>query len=308
MNLRLRECLAGVAVVITCIAPTVRAQGPMTATDPAVGVLVVAHGSDAAWNAPVDSLAAHVQRHGVIRGPVSVAFLMGDEAPKHRFQDAVADLVKRGARRVVVVPVLVSSYSGHYDQIRYLAGKTDSLDSDMMMMLHMSGIERPNSVPITVTPGLDDSPELARVLTARAEALAPDAADRSHRALFLFGHGPNSAEDYAAWMKNLRVVADSVRAATGFANVAVELVRDDAPAEVRGEAVKRAREIVTLQHAATNKDVVIVPILVSTGAIAETKLPGDLAGLPAVYSPAPLLPDANLVQWVERRVLQAPPR
>lgn len=285
--------------------PTLQAQGVGTFSDASVGVLLVAHGADREWNAPVESLASQVATHGVVRGPVGVAFLMGDGATTHRFQDAVAALVKRGARRVVVVPLLVSSYSGHFEQIRYLSGKTDSLDSAMMMMLHMSGIERAPSVSIAVTPGLDDSPELARVLSARAAAIATD---RGHQALLLLGHGPNSAEDYAAWMKNLRVIADSVRAATGFATVQVELVRDDAPPAVRGEAVLRAREIVLLQHAATNRDVVIVPILVSAGAIAQTKLPADLAGLPAVYAPAPLLPDDNLVAWVERRVLQSPPR
>src|SRR6266542_1657954 len=61
---------------------------------------------------------------------------------------------------------------------------------------------------------------------------------RPARALLLLGHGPNSAEDYATWMANLRPVADSVRAAAGFASVLIELVRDDAPAAVRAEAVK----------------------------------------------------------------------
>ena len=119
------------------------------------------------------------------------------------------------------------------------------------------------------------------------------------------GHGPNDAVEYATWMKNLRVVADSVRAATGFASVAVELVRDDAPAGVRAEAVKRSREIIALQHAATNNDVVVVPILVSAGDISQRKLPTDLAGLPISYSGAPLLPSPELVHWVERRVREA---
>ena len=72
----------------------------------------------------------------------------------------------------------------------------------------------------------------ARVLAERATALAPDAAARAQSALLLLGHGPNSAEDYAAWMKNLRGVADTVKAATGFRSVLVELVQhaaDEAP-------------------------------------------------------------------------------
>ena len=268
--------------------------------DPSVGVLILAHGADSAWNAPVESLAAQVRRAGVVRGPVGVTFLMGPGAPTHRFQDQVAALKKQGAQRIVLVPLLVSSYSGHFDQLRYLAGTLDTLDAEMAHHLHMGGLERVTTTPMLVANGLDDSPELARILSDRAKELAPT--DRQHRALFLMGHGPNDAVEYATWMKNLRVVADSVRAATGFASVAVELVRDDAPAGVRAEAVKRSREIIALQHAATNKDVVVVPILVSAGDISQRKLPADLAGLPISYSGAPLLPSPELVHWVERRV------
>jgi sirohydrochlorin ferrochelatase len=285
-----------------CCASMANAQSAVKA-DSSVGVILVAHGADAGWNAPVEALAAQVRSHGVLCGPVGVSFLMGDSAATHRFQDVAADLVRHGAHRIVVVPLLVSSYSGHYDQIRYLAGALDSLDGEMMHHLHMSGIERVTGVPMTVVAALDDSPELASVLAERATALA---SDRSHRALFLMGHGPNSAEDYAAWMKNLRIVAEQVRRQSGYASVAVELVRDDAPPAVRAEAVTRAREIIGLQHAATNNEVIVVPILMSSGTINQQKLPADLSGTPAVYRGAPLLPDTNLVRWVERRVLEAP--
>ncbi|HEV8362479.1 MAG TPA: hypothetical protein VGQ52_03090 [Gemmatimonadaceae bacterium] len=42
------------------------------------------------------------------------------------------------------------------------------------------------------------------------------AADAHGRAVLIVGHGPNSAEDYAAWMTNLRTVADSVRLRGGL--------------------------------------------------------------------------------------------
>ncbi|HEY4132426.1 MAG TPA: CbiX/SirB N-terminal domain-containing protein [Gemmatimonadaceae bacterium] len=304
MNSRLFQIAAPLALMLTlATSPVAAAQKPLVTEDSTVGVLILAHGADSAWNAPVESLAAAVQRAGVVRGPVGVAFLMGPGAATHRFQDQVADLTKRGARRVVLVPLLVSSYSGHFDQLRYLAGTLDTLDPEMAHHLHMGGVERVTNTPMTVAHGLDDASELAHILAERAETLAPR--DREHRALFLMGHGPNSAEDYAAWMKNLRVVAESVRALTGFSSVMVELVRDDAPAPVRAEAVKRSREIITLQHTATQQDVVVVPILVSAGDISQRKLPADLAGLPIVYSGEPLLPSDALVHWVERRVQES---
>ena len=98
----------------------------------AVGTIVVAHGGDSIWNALVREIARQVRS----AGPVEVSFLMGPEAHATRFQDAVASLVREGAREVVAVPLLVSSHSGHYEQIRYLAGHTDTLDAVMREHLH----------------------------------------------------------------------------------------------------------------------------------------------------------------------------
>jgi sirohydrochlorin ferrochelatase len=233
-----------------------------------------------------------------------VSFLMGPEAPSARFQDAAERLVQAGATEIVVVPLLVSSHSGHYEQIRYLAGHVDTLSEVMMHHLHMAGIERATvRVPLRVTPAIDDSPEAARVLAERAMALVPT--DRESRALFLIGHGPNSAEDHAAWMANLRPIADSVKAITGFRDVKVGLVRDDAPAPVRAEAVRQIRETIVLQHEATGKPVAVVPILIARGQVSVEKIPADLNGLPVVYTPEALLPHPELARWIEARVREA---
>ena len=265
----------------------------------AQGTIVIAHGGDSLWNSHVIE-AARAARTG---GPVEVSFLMGPAARTHRFQDVVAKLEAAGVKEIAVVPMLVSSHSGHFDQIRYLVGDSVQLDETMQHHLHMGGIERPRAkAKLRLTPAMDNAPHIARVLTARAVALAGKPAGK---ALMIVGHGPNSAEHYAAWMANLRVIADSVRAASGFRDVRVELVRDDAPALVRAEAVKRTRELIELQYALTQQPVIVVPVLVSKGSISRSKLPQDLAGLPIVYSGEPLLPHPDMVRWIEARVAAA---
>ena len=264
-----------------------------------VGTLIVAHGGGPVWDARVEAVAQQVK----LPGPVGVSFLMGPGAKSHRFQDAVRELVKRGAREVVVVPMLVSSHSGHYDQIRYLVGDLDTLDQEMLHHLHMSGIDRADTtVPLRLTRAMDDAPQIAEVLAERAKGLAADA---SKQALFLVGHGPNSAEDYAAWMANLRRVADTVSARARFRSVLLDLVRDDAPAPVRAEAVSRMRELILLQHELTSQPVVVVPILVASGRVSTEKLPKDLEGLPIVYTSEGLLPHVEMARWVESRVRAA---
>jgi sirohydrochlorin cobaltochelatase len=282
--------IAAAALLLAALASPAAAQAGR------VGTLILAHGGDRGWNDQVRAVAAQVRTGG----PVQVSFLMGPEAPQHRFQDAARALADSGATRIVVVPLLVSSHSGHYEQIRWLAGETEALEEMMQHHLHMAGIERAAvNVPIRVARAIDDSPDVARVLAERALAMEPRPAGR---ALYLMGHGPNDDEAYAQWMRNLAPVADSVRVATGFANVGVGLVRDDAPAEVRAAAVARVRAEIQRQHEATGQPVVVVPVLISRGNVSEVKFRRDLEGLPVVYSGEPLLPHPGLARWIEARV------
>jgi sirohydrochlorin cobaltochelatase len=265
-----------------------------------VGTIVIAHGGDSLWNAGVIEAARAAQTGG----PVEVSFLMGPGARTARFQDAVAKLEREGATEIVVVPMLVSSHSGHYDQIRHLVGDTIALNEQMQHHLHMAGIERPTTrIPLRLTRALDDAAELAQVLGDRALAAVRSVGDvPSARALLLVGHGPNDAGDYAAWMANLRVVAARVKEATGFRDVRIELVRDDAPAAVRAEAVLRTRELIEMQQIMTGRDVIVVPVLVSKGAVSRDKLPADIRGTASVYLAEPLLPHAAMARWIESRV------
>lgn len=275
---------------------------PMSAAAQRIGTVVVAHGGDSVWNAQVRDVAGQVKTGG----PVEVSFLMGAGAKTARFQDAVARLEAQGVAQIIVVPMLVSSHSGHYDQIRWLAGDSVTLDETMMHHLHMAGIARPATrVPMRVTAAMDASTEMARVIADRALALTGTPREQ---ALFIVGHGPNSAEDYAAWMANLRPVADSVKAWTGFRDVRVDLVRDDAPGPVRAEAVRRVRELIELQAMATSRDVIVVPVLVSKGSVSRDKVPNDIRGTRSVYSGEPLLPHPAMARWIEARVRESTER
>ena len=267
------------------------------------GTVIIAHGGDERWNSQVLEVAA-AARTG---GPVLVSFLMGPAAKTHRFQDAVDSLATLGVSDVAVVPMLVSSHSGHYDQIRYLTGQLDTVSETMMHHLHMAGIARPTAdVRLHLAAALDSAPQLGRILSDRArETVQAESLDG--RAIFIIGHGPNGAEDYARWMAALRPVGDSVRAQTGAKSVVIELVRDDAPDLVRQEAVARIRELIDIQHELTGRDVVVVPILIADGYVSRVKLPKDLAGLPIAYRPAGLLPHAAMTEWVESRVRAALP-
>lgn len=289
-----------VAVGIMASAGALRGQlaaAPQT-PEASVGVLIVAHGGGPEWNAMVEQMAREV----AVPGPVGVSFLMGPGAAASRLQNVEQDLIQRGAQRIVIVPLLVSSFSGHFEQIRYLARETDSLDAEMLHHLEMAGITRGQSdLPVQVTGAMDDAPELAEVVTARALAMATDP---TSEAVFIVGHGPSSSEEYAAWMENLRRVASAVHAQGKFRSVLVDLLKDDAPPAVRAEAVRRIRELIELQYAITGREVLVVPLLVAPGYISRQKLPTDLADLPIRYSGETLLPNPAIARWVETTVVE----
>lgn len=73
-----------------------------------IGLVLFGHGArDPRWREPFDSLARAVSaKHG---GPVSLAFL---ELMEPSLSAAVAQLVQRGATRVVVIPLFLGT-GGH---------------------------------------------------------------------------------------------------------------------------------------------------------------------------------------------------
>ena len=287
-----------ISVAVSSPVASAHAQRQTTATD-TVGVLLVAHGAGPDWNSQVIEVAAQVDHSG----PLAVSFLMGPGAAQTTFQTAVTQLEQRGAKVIVVVPILISSYSGHFQQIEYLAGRRQKLDDTMAHHLMMAGIRRPTAqVPLLLTPAIDDAAEIGQAIARRALELAADPAEQ---ALFIIGHGPETALDYARWMANLRSIKGSVATATRFQNVLIDLLRDDAPTDVRGEAVLRIRELIELQYALTGKPVVVVPVMVATGTITRAKIPDDLKGLPISYNGTALLPDSAVARWIERRVQEA---
>src|SRR5688500_18887428 len=93
------------------IAPAPVLAAAAAAAQGRVGTLILAHGGDKGWNDQVRTVAEVVNTGG----PVEVSFLMGPEAAAHRFQDAAKRLEAAGAGEIVVVPLLVSSHSGHYE-------------------------------------------------------------------------------------------------------------------------------------------------------------------------------------------------
>jgi sirohydrochlorin cobaltochelatase len=257
------------------------------------GLLIVAHGAGPEWNGKVREV---TQQVGWRHGPVATAFLMGAEAHDSGWQHGVERLVKSGARQIIAVPLMVSTYGSHVRQMRFYAGQLDAMPAGLEGHDHGAPTGKP-PVPIRLTSGLDASPELGLAFAQRWGDLS--AVDR-RRPLMLVAHGPSDSVDAGYWTRNLLAAASVLRAAGLSQEIRVGLIKDDAPVAVRAAAVAEMRDTIAVLATRSKDSVVVLPVLISSGPLLNTTVPGDLKDLPIRYVRLPLAPLPVLARWIER--------
>lgn len=285
---------------------------PSAAQTAGAGILLLAHGGKPEWNARVRELASRVD----VTQPTEVAFGMATRA---NIQAAVDRLVARGVRRIVAVPLFVSSHSSVVTSTAYLLGLRDEAPADLAIFARMShgphghgpapgpaashaahatptdDGTRPvvSPVPISMTEALDAHPIVAAIVADRAAALSETP---EQEAVVLVAHGPVPDDDNARWLQAMGVLATSLRATRPYAAVDVLTLRDDAPKPVRDSATAHLRDLVS-GHVAAGRRVLVVPLLLSFGGI-EQGLRTRLEELTYAMADRGLMPDERLEQWV----------
>lgn len=291
----LRSLPCGLALAFAFVSTSIFAQAPD------VGVLIMAHGGDPNWNGHVRDLTARVSKCA----PAAVAFGM---ATRSTLQAAADELQAKGVRRIVAVPLFVSSHSSIIEATKYLLGARSDAPPQLSLFTkmdhggpdrgappsHVSGtVPVETRVPITMTAALDSHPIVAAILAARAREVSHDPAQEI---LIIVAHGPEDEASNDKWLSEMRALAKRVAAEIPFARVEHQTLRDDADPDVRARAAAELRSRV---EAATSeeKTVVIVPLLLSYGGI-EAGIRKRLEGLDYTLATAGLLPDPRLADWV----------
>jgi len=270
---------------LLCLAVLAVHPAPASTADRSetTGVLVVAHGGDARWNAHVKDAVAKVSE----AFPAEVGFLMG--VPDQRPEQGYDKLVSAGVTRVVVVPLFVSSWSDHYEQVRFIGG----LREDYPHAEHMKLVQLRGPAPVAgVTPAMDDHVLLGAILADRARALSEQPGGES---LVIVAHGPNEDAEADKWTTTIRRLGDQVRSATGIGDVDVRLLRDDAPKPVKDRALAELRA--SVDRRSREGRVLVVPLLMAPGKVAS-QIPEVLEGLEFRWSGKTLLPDDRVAQWI----------
>jgi sirohydrochlorin ferrochelatase len=292
-----------VVKIVMCLALLATTAGSLSARQATTtGVLLLAHGGSAAWDANVQSIAAEVDR----TRPTEVALGMATRA---NIQGAIDRLEARGVTRIVAVPLFISSHSSVITSTEYLLGLRKEMPPDLKIFATMShgagghGAHAAHaadgttpvrhSVPLRMTAALDAHPIVASIIESRAAGISRDPINE---AVILVAHGPTADAVNDQWLVNLRTVAAAVADRRPYASVDALTVRDDAPAPIRDAATRELRALVE-RRTAEGRRVLIVPVLLSYGGI-EAGIRTRLDGLTYTMAPQALAPDSRLVDWV----------
>lgn len=270
------------------------------------GVLLLAHGGKPEWNERVADVARMVD----VAQPTEVAFGM---ASRPSIQQAIDKLASRGVKRIVAVPLFVSSHSSVITSTEYLLGlraeapKELAIFAKMNHASHGAAVDHSNheamhgdpaspvktTLPIRMTAALNRHPLIGAIVADRAKSIttAPE-----KEAVIIVAHGPVPDDDNQRWLADMAVLAEQTKAAAPYASVEYMTVRDDAGPAMREAATKELRDQVQAQIAAGRK-VLIVPHLMSFGGI-EQGIRKRLEGLDYTMTTQALMPDERIAKWV----------
>ncbi|SFT19245.1 Sirohydrochlorin ferrochelatase [Paenibacillus sp. BC26] len=279
------------------------------------GVLVISHGSrEADWVKLVDEAVAAVvvgREGGAVgsadrdesrdadasRGdeqspsnltgadvPVVSAFLEIVEG--RLIQDGIDQLEAEGVTELYVLPLFVSSGSTHVDDIAQAFG-----------VAPVSAGRRGELVPFRVGAGMsvrfglpiDDDADIAELLLGNiAELSSAPARER----LLLVAHGSREPVFHRRWRDGMRQLAARVRELGGFGGADIAMLLPN----------QAACKLRALQRRYPGDSFLVVPLFLSEGYFTRTVIPGRLEGLDYRYNGRALLPNPNIVRWVERQI------
>ena len=257
-----------------------------------IALLVVAHGArDPAWGERVIEAIEQLKWNG----PKEVAFLNG-KPPKHALPIVAARLDQPGVRQIVIVPLLISSFSGHYEEVRFYAGQRKEMPG------HPGGSnEHGEAAPLktkaslSLTSAMDGHPVLSRILIDQVKPLVKNAANES---LVLVAHGPNENAENERWLEHLRSHAKRLQEHYGFRRLAALTLRDDAPAEVRDAATEQLRS--TVKTGAADSRVLVLPVLVSVGHL-QMEIRERLKGTEYTMAEGGVANHPLITEWVRQQ-------
>ncbi len=257
------------------------------------GVMVMAHGGSAEWNAHVAQAVRPLRE----RYPVAMALGMADAGS---IEDAVQRLESRGVNQVGVVRVFVSGESW-FDRTLQILGvehgapprpDQQTIDAErerMMMPMGFWRVESNADFQVNLD-GLADAVEMDEVLLARIRKLSKEPANE---VVAVLAHGPGDEAENSRWIEKISQRTRLAGEELGLREIKVFTLREDWP-EKRAEAEQEIRGYIK-QNRAKGLTPIVVPYRLQGFGPYESVLDGldyraDRLGL---------LPHENVGHWID---------
>ena len=291
------------------------------------GVLILAHGGKHSnWDDTVKSATKKLEKEYL----VEVAFGMANPVT---IQEAINKLEMKGAKKIVVVQLFISSHSPIIRQNEYLLGFREKLADPPMMMHHGNGHnikkdkksnhniqttskhqnnkKEPKDLKplqykakIYLTKPLDSHPIVADIIYERILELSKNPLQET---VFIVAHGPNNEDDNKMWVKTIDEIIDQIRVlqkkkGKNFKQLFGLTVRDDANKDIYQQAKEHLRTMV--YQSGKDGEVIVIPLLLSQGGV-ENGLLQRLEGLDYKWSGKTLLPHPYITKFIEKSVKKA---
>lgn len=225
------------------------------------GVLVVAHGvNDPKWTNPVWEVVYELKAN--LPYPVALGFL---EEVEPNIPKAVEELNKAGVNRIIAVPLFISSYSNHIEEIKYILRLRKTPPGE-------ASLEQANPQgEVVLTPAIDDHPLMAEVL---AEQIVPLIKNAGSEIGVLAAHGSDSLEGQTIWVNNLRSLESQIQERL------VNKLKDIRHGFLFEGLTPSLREAVSASIHSDGATALVVPVMVSEGYFTGRKIPGILKEFP----------------------------
>lgn len=267
--------------------------------NPDIGVLVLAHGGPSTklikneenkydklplWNKMVIDAVKPLEK----KYNIEIAFGMADP---ETIQAATDRLEEKGAKKIVAVPLFISSYSSIIENTAFILGLRKRTKTSQKELTSIK-----SNVEFAMTSAIDSHPLIAEILLDRATELSKNPNDET---VIIIGHGPNDPVQNEKWLNGMMILASFVKEKGDFKDVKVTTLRDDASKEIREKATMILREMVMM--ASLKGNVIVLPHLIARGGI-ESGIPERLKGLDYIYNGKTLLPHENITKWIDLSV------
>ncbi|MBU9723564.1 MULTISPECIES: sirohydrochlorin chelatase [Bacillaceae] len=240
------------------------------------GVLVIAHGSrDITWVNLIEDTIEKVN----ISYPITIGYLELVEGKS--IPEAVDHLVSQGIKRIIAVPLFISSGSTHLEEIQYSLGiiPTSRIQTELPRMKH--------NVDIIWCDPMNHHPLILDILSERVNHLSENPANE---VVMLVAHGSAHEGFQEKWEDMLREMTSVLKKTFEFSNVIYGTLRPDTVRE-------KAKTV------PNNRSLLVIPVFLSEGYFTRNVIPKKLVGIDYRWSGKTYLPHPSITKWIEETVM-----